>query len=208
MLPLIGTIRRNTYSYGGNLYIDHIHVYMHLSERTETSRSNCKESAIVPILLDTFVFQYIYSLAPEWCGSNFKSIILEFILQNSSWGISCEFALRWMQQKSFDDESTLVLVMACCRQAGNRLSQYWLWLMLPCGVTRPSCVKMIWWFDHLTFQVRVPCLHGQHSACRCVINWHNSDYNLDMFSSEILLLSKISRNFLPPLLRMKITPIS
>ena len=40
--------------------------------------------------------------------------------------ISREPALKWMQQNSFDDESSLVHAMAWCRQAtSNHLSQCW-----------------------------------------------------------------------------------
>ena len=34
---------------------------------------------------------------------------------------SCEIALRWMPQNTFDDKSTLVQEMACCRQATRDL---------------------------------------------------------------------------------------
>ena len=37
-------------------------------------------------------------LPPGRCGSNFKSIILKFILQNSSLGTHCEGARMWMPQ--------------------------------------------------------------------------------------------------------------
>ena len=57
------------------------------------------------------------------------------------WGISCKIALRWMPLDLTDDKtikSTLVQVMAWCRQATSRyLSQCWPRSMLPYGVTRP-----------------------------------------------------------------------
>ena len=41
-------------------------------------------------------------------------------------------------------QSTLVQVMAWCRQATSHyLSQCWPRFMSPCGVTRPQCVKML-----------------------------------------------------------------
>ena len=59
---------------------------------------------------------------------------------NGSWGISYEIALRWMPQDLTDDKSTLVQVMAWCRQATSHyLSQCW--SMSPNGVTRPQWVK-------------------------------------------------------------------
>ena len=59
-----------------------------------------------------------------------------------SWGISCEIALMWMSMDLIDDKSTLVQVMAWCRQeASHYLSQCWPRSMMPCGVTRPQWVK-------------------------------------------------------------------
>ena len=44
-----------------------------------------------------------------------------------------------------DDQSTLVQVMAWCRQATSHyLSQCWPWSLLPYGVTRPEWVKEHW----------------------------------------------------------------
>ena len=58
------------------------------------------------------------------------------------WGISCENDLRWMSLDLSDDESTLVQVMAWCRQATSHyLSQCWPRSLLPYGVTKPQWVK-------------------------------------------------------------------
>ena len=57
------------------------------------------------------------SLAPckfEW---NFKHVIFKRILVIDGWGISCEISLIWMSLDFTDDQSTLVQVMAWCRQA-------------------------------------------------------------------------------------------
>ena len=60
------------------------------------------------------------------------------------WGISCEIALIWMSLDFTDDQSTLVQVMAWCRQATSHyLSQCWPRSMLPYGVTRPQCVNTL-----------------------------------------------------------------
>ena len=46
-------------------------------------------------------------------------------------------ALRWMPQKTFDNQSTLVLVMAWCHQATSHyLNQCWPWSMSPYGLTK------------------------------------------------------------------------
>ena len=51
-------------------------------------------------------------------------------------------ALRWMPQDLTDDKSTLVQVMAWCRQATSHyLSQCWLSSLSPHGVVRPQWVK-------------------------------------------------------------------
>ena len=57
------------------------------------------------------------------------------------WGISCKIALRWMAL-DLDDKSTLVLVMAWCRQATSHyLSQCWPRFLSPYGVTSPQWDK-------------------------------------------------------------------
>ena len=56
--------------------------------------------------------------------------------------ISCEIILRWMPQNTSDGKSTLVQVMAWCRQATSHyLSQCWPRSMLPYDITRPPWVK-------------------------------------------------------------------
>ena len=56
-----------------------------------------------------------------------------------SWGIDCEIALRWMSLDLSDYKSTLVQVMAWCRQATSHyLNQSWLRCLTPSGVTRPQ----------------------------------------------------------------------
>ena len=64
------------------------------------------------------------------------------------WGISSELAFRWMSLYLTDDKSTLVHVMAWCRQATSHyLSQCWPSSLPPYGITKPQWVKihsMIW----------------------------------------------------------------
>ena len=61
---------------------------------------------------------------------------------NGGWGISYEIALRWMPQALTDDKSTLVQVMAWCRQATSHyLSQCWPRSMSPNVVIRSQRVK-------------------------------------------------------------------
>ena len=84
----------------------------------------------------------INSLAPGRFQFNFRKVIFKLILVNYGWGISYEIALRWMPLDLTDDKSTLVQVMAWCRQATiHYLSQCWPRSMSPNGVTRPQWVN-------------------------------------------------------------------
>ena len=61
---------------------------------------------------------------------------------HGGWGVSYEIALRWIPLNLTDDKSTLVQVMAWCRQATSRyLSQCWPRSVPPYGVTRPQWVN-------------------------------------------------------------------
>ena len=87
----------------------------------------------------------VNSLAPGIFQFNFGQVIFKLTLVNGGWGISYEIALRWMPLDLTDDKSTLVQVMAWCRQATSHyLSQCWPSSMSPYDVTRPQWVKQ-WW---------------------------------------------------------------
>ena len=82
--------------------------------------------------------KWVNSLAPGR-GSKFERVISEHMSQikfmSSLFGIDS----RWMPQNTSDDTSTLVQVMAWCRQATSHyLSQCWPRSMLPYGITRPQ----------------------------------------------------------------------
>ena len=84
----------------------------------------------------------INSLAP----GGFENIIQNVFFKLISWidtlSNSCETALRSMPQNPSDDKSTLVQVMAWCRQAASHyLSQCCPRSLSPYGVTRPQWVK-------------------------------------------------------------------
>ena len=84
----------------------------------------------------------INTLAPGKFEWNFKHVIFKQILVIDAWCISCEIALIWMSLDFTDDQSTLVQVMAWCRQATSHyLSQCWPRSLLPYGVTRPQWVN-------------------------------------------------------------------
>ena len=62
---------------------------------------------------------YLNSLAPGRFKFNFRKVIFKLTWVNGSWAISHEIALRWMPLDLTDDKSTLVQVMAWCRQAAS-----------------------------------------------------------------------------------------
>ena len=57
------------------------------------------------------------TLAPGRFKVNFKWVIFKLILVVNGWGISCGTALIWVSLDHTYDKSTLVQVMAWCRQA-------------------------------------------------------------------------------------------
>ena len=85
------------------------------------------------------------SLVPVRFQWTFRLVIFKFIDGRC---ISCEIALMWMSMDLTDDKSTLVQVMAWCRQATSHyMNQCWPRSMTPCDVTRPpndtlSCTKL------------------------------------------------------------------
>ena len=82
------------------------------------------------------------SLAPgrSWC--DFENAIFNLVLLIGVFKSSYDNVLRWMSQNLTDNKSTLVQVMAWCRQAtSHNLNQCWPRSPTPYGVTRPQCVK-------------------------------------------------------------------
>ena len=83
--------------------------------------------------------QLFNSLAAEKFEWNFRFVIFKRILVIAGWGISCEIAMIWMSLDLIDDQSTLVQVMAWCRQAPSHyLIQCWPRSLSPYGVIRPE----------------------------------------------------------------------
>ena len=70
-----------------------------------------------------------------------------------AWAL-CDIALRYMPQNLTNEKSTLVQVIAWCRQATSRyLSQCQSRFMSPCGITRPKWVVSWWRHQMETFSV-------------------------------------------------------
>ena len=92
--------------------------------------------------LSHFQIPCFNSLTPGKIEWNFIFVIFKQILVIDGWGISCEIALIWMSLDFTDDQSTLVQVMAWCRQqTSHYLSQCWPRSLSPYGVTRPQWVN-------------------------------------------------------------------
>ena len=85
----------------------------------------------------------VNSLVPGRCGSSFISKNFSLIIQNTSLHTRQEITFRWMPQYLSNEKSTLVQVMAWCRQATSHYpSQYWPRSMSPYGVTKPQWVLL------------------------------------------------------------------
>ena len=84
----------------------------------------------------------VNSLAPGGFENIFQNVFFKLISWIDTLSNSCETALRSMPQNPSDDKSTLVQVMAWCRQAASHyLSQCCPRSLSPYGVTRPQWVN-------------------------------------------------------------------
>ena len=81
----------------------------------------CHNVSMVSSSLNSF--NSLASGKSEW---NFRHLIFQITSVVDGWGIPCELAFRWMSLDLTDEKSTLVQVMAWCRQAPSHdLSQCW-----------------------------------------------------------------------------------
>ena len=99
------------------------------------------------VLMDISYMDMLFtfnSFVPGRFDCSLKLVNFKFISMINILSIFCEIAIRSMPQYLTDHESTLVQVMAWCRQATSHyLSQCWPRSMSPHGVTRPQWVKSI-----------------------------------------------------------------
>ena len=85
---------------------------------------------------------FFNSLAPGGFENIFQNVFFKLISWIDTLSNSCETALRSMPQNPSEDKSTLVQVMAWCRQAASHyLSQCCPKSLSPYGVTRPQWVN-------------------------------------------------------------------
>ena len=120
----------------------------------------------------------INSLAPGKFAWNFRHVIFKQIVVIDGWGISYEIALLWMSLDFTDDQSTLVQVMAWCRQATTHyLSQCWPSSMSPYGVTRPQWLLIgvrVYRYNTDTQNMMVKVMYNRHHSYMSMqINYPN-----------------------------------
>ena len=95
----------------------------------------------------SFWFPVINSLAPGTSVYDFKKSIFNLVSLTGICRTSYANTLRGMPQDLTDGKSTLVQVMAWCRQAASHyLNQCWPRSLLPYGVTRPQWVNVSIYF--------------------------------------------------------------
>ena len=93
------------------------------------------------------------SLAPGRSECDSKTGIFNLVSLIGIFRSSDHNGLRWMPEDLTDDQSTLVQVMAWCRQAtSHHLNQCWPRSLPPYDITRPQWVKV--WF---MFCLKLPC---------------------------------------------------
>ena len=99
-------------------------------------------SCYIGLFYDGIPLHLIKFLAPGKFEWRFRYLIFQITSVIDGWGISCELALRVMALDLTDDKSTMVQVMAWCRQASSHyLSQWWSRSLLLYCVIRPQWVK-------------------------------------------------------------------
>ena len=104
---------------------------------------------------------------------------------------TCEIALSWMAQNTFDDKSTLVLVMAWCRQVTSHyLDQCWPRFMSPYGITQWVKTSLTHWgrVMHIciAYLTIIATDNGLSPSRRQAIIWTNA---------SILLIRPLGTNF-------------
>ena len=94
---------------------------------------------------------------------------------NTSYGI----ALSWIPHNTFDDESTLVKVMAwCCQPTSQYLSQCWRRSISPYDIIRPQwvngvdCELMIWYLAVIFFLSIMWTWYNMVTILPNTLKWH------------------------------------
>ena len=118
------------------------------------------------ILYYNTISSALNSLAPGKFERNFRHIIFKQTSVIDGEGMCSEIALIWMSLDFTDDQSTMVQVMAWCRQASSHyLSQCWPRSLSSYGVTRPQWVNL--------YRAGNTWVHTQHCGYWCPQCWVN-----------------------------------
>ena len=109
------------------------------------------------------------SLAPGRSECDSKRGISNLVLLIDIFRSSHDNALNWMPQDLTDDKSTLVQVMAWCRQATSHyLRQNWLSPLLPNDLTRPQQVNT---FHGSPLALRLQSYQYNIHEMACYVAW-------------------------------------
>ena len=107
---------------------------------------------------------WVNSLATGRSEYYSKNVIFNFVLLIGIFRSSYDNAFRWMPHDLTDDKSTLVQVMAWCRQASSYyLSQCWLSSLSPYGVARPQ------WVKEESIMLCSVSIDGHGDKCLCIL---------------------------------------
>ena len=132
----------------------------------------------------------------HWPLGDFNKILEKYffklILVTDGCNISSEIALRWISLELSDDKSTLVQVMAWCRQATSYyLNHCWPRSPMPYVVTRPQWVN--------TLRLRQNGFHFADDIFKCIFLNENVWISLE-FSLKIF--PKVPINIIPALVQI------
>ena len=141
-------------------------------------------------------YYHLNSLAPGGFENIFQNVFFKLISWIDTLSNSCETALRSMPQNPSDDKSTLVQVMAWCRQAASHyLSQCCPRSLSPYGVTRPQWVNshipqyhVRWWPGDA--KNRSINSHGICSFSRNIPGWAPEESQPVNLTPVIILFSR------------------
>ena len=147
--------------------------------------------------------QWVNSLSPGRFKVNFRWVIFKLILVVNGWGISCETALIWVSLDHPYDKSTLVQVMAWCRQATSHyLSQCWPRSLSPYGVTLPQWINDLTLWNLMIIKVasfKIFVNIGSGNSLSPPLQWQA----ITLTSVNILSIGHLGTNFSGILIKMQ-----
>ena len=132
----------------------------------------------------------VNSLAPGRSECDSKNVIFNLVLLIGIFRSSHDNAPWWMPQDLTDDKSTLLQVMAWCRQATSHyLSQCWPRSMSPYGVIRPQWDKCDHWYSQWAwFSIWLPYsimwFHYERET-GCYFIWHKIAINYQQINNTL-----------------------